>query len=47
MNIGLFDSGIGGLSVLKQVVLSTPKNRFIYLADTANLPYGNKTQEQI
>ncbi len=47
MDIGLFDSGIGGLTVLKQISLRIPKNRFIYLADTANLPYGDKTQEQI
>jgi glutamate racemase len=47
MDIGLFDSGIGGLTVLKQISLRAPKNRFIYLADTANLPYGDKTQEQI
>lgn len=47
MSIGLFDSGIGGLSVLKRVVQYLPTQRYIYLADTANLPYGNKTPEQI
>lgn len=47
MDIGLFDSGIGGLTVLKEIVKSSPNNRFVYLADTANLPYGNKSDEQI
>jgi len=47
MDIGLFDSGSGGLTVLKEIVKMKPNNRFIYLADTANLPYGNKTREQI
>ncbi len=47
MDIGLFDSGIGGLTVLNELVSNFPHNRFIYLADTANLPYGNKTPEQI
>lgn len=47
MDIGLFDSGSGGLTVLRQIVNIAPNHRFIYLADTANLPYGNKTREQI
>lgn len=47
MDIGLFDSGIGGLTVLKEFFIKFPHNRFIYLADTANLPYGNKTHEQL
>ncbi len=47
MKIGLFDSGIGGLTVLKEIINLSPNHRFIYLADTANLPYGDKTDEQI
>lgn len=47
MDIGLFDSGIGGLTVLQEIIKLSPNNKFIYLADTANLPYGDKTQEQI
>ncbi len=47
MNIGVFDSGSGGLTVLREIVKVAPNHRFIYLADTANLPYGNKTREQI
>ena len=47
MNIGVFDSGSGGLTVLKEIVKAIPNHRFIYLADTANLPYGSKTQTEI
>ena len=47
MRIGLFDSGIGGFSVLKKVIESCPDNSFIYLADTARLPYGVKTSNEI
>ena len=47
MDIGIFDSGSGGLTVLREIVKVAPNHRFIYLADTGNLPYGNKTREQI
>ena len=47
MRLGLFDSGIGGFSVLKKVIELCPNNSFIYLADTARLPYGVKTTNQI
>ncbi len=47
MRIGLFDSGIGGFSVLKKVIELCPDNSFIYLADTARLPYGVKTTNEI
>jgi glutamate racemase len=45
--IGVFDSGIGGLTVLKELVASLPAEDFIYLGDTARLPYGTKTREVI
>ncbi len=45
--IGVFDSGIGGLTVLKALVESLPDEDFIYLGDTARLPYGTKTSEVI
>ena len=41
--IGVFDSGIGGLSVLHDIRLRMPKAKLIYAADTAYLPYGNKS----
>lgn len=42
--IGVFDSGIGGLTVLKALLKTLPKERFIYFGDTARVPYGNKSQ---
>lgn len=40
--IGVFDSGLGGITVLRHLLSAFPEERFIYLADTANLPYGDK-----
>lgn len=45
--IGLYDSGVGGLSVLKEMIKSFPNEKFIYFADTAHLPYGNKSKKEI
>ncbi|HLI78384.1 MAG TPA: hypothetical protein VKV03_00300, partial [Candidatus Binataceae bacterium] len=45
--IGVFDSGIGGLTVLKELVTALPREHFIYLGDTARLPYGTKSNEVI
>lgn len=45
--IGLFDSGIGGLTVLKSVRDQLPHENFIYLGDTARLPYGSKSPDTI
>jgi len=47
MRLGLFDSGVGGFTVLKKVVDFCPNTSFIYLADTARLPYGLKTTNEI
>ena len=47
MRVGLFDSGVGGLTVLKKVFELCPNTSFIYLADTARLPYGVKTSNEI
>jgi glutamate racemase len=41
--IGVFDSGIGGLTVLRALVERLPREDFLYLGDTARLPYGTKT----
>src|SRR5262245_46355515 len=43
--IGVFDSGVGGLTVLKALVQVLPKEKFIYVGDTARVPYGNKSPE--
>lgn len=45
--IGVFDSGLGGITVLKHLLSVFPEESFIYLADTANLPYGDKKPEFI
>jgi len=47
MRLGLFDSGVGGFTVLKKVIELCPNTSFIYLADTARLPYGVKTSNEI
>lgn len=45
--IGVFDSGIGGLTVLKQLRELCPYEDYLYFADYANLPYGEKTKEEL
>lgn len=45
--IGIFDSGIGGLTVLKELEEKLPEENLIYLGDTLNFPYGDKTKEEI
>ncbi len=47
MNIGFFDSGIGGLSVLREAVALLPNENYIYYADSDNAPYGIKTKEEV
>ncbi len=46
-SIGLFDSGVGGLTVLRAIRETLPSENFIYLGDTARLPYGSKSPETI
>ena len=45
--IGVFDSGIGGLTVVREIMRNIPNERIIYFGDTARLPYGNKSKETI
>jgi glutamate racemase len=45
--IGVFDSGVGGLTVLRALRDSMPEEDFIYLGDTARLPYGTKSAESV
>ncbi len=47
LTIGVFDSGFGGLTVLRELLQLIPNARFIYLGDTARLPYGSKSQATI
>ena len=43
--LGIFDSGIGGLTVVRELLKRSPETPFVYLGDTARWPYGNKTPE--
>ncbi len=45
--IGVFDSGIGGLTVLNALRQALPQESFVYLADTARIPYGTKSREAV
>ena len=45
--IGMFDSGMGGLTVLHQCLVKLPAEDFVYVGDTARFPYGSKTQEEL
>ncbi len=45
--IGIFDSGVGGLTVLSEIKKKLPNENLIYLGDTKNFPYGNKSKEEI
>lgn len=47
MRIGFFDSGIGGLSVLYEALRQLPHEDYLYYADDVNVPYGNKSREEI
>ena len=45
--VGVFDSGIGGISTLRELVRELPRERFIYYGDIANAPYGTKSTEEV
>ena len=47
MQIGFFDSGIGGITVLHDAVKMLPKEDYIYYADTLNVPYGPKPKDEV
>ena len=40
--IGVFDSGVGGLTVVKEMMRALPQESIVYYGDTARVPYGNK-----
>jgi len=46
-SIGVFDSGVGGTSIWKEIITRLPSENTIYLADSKNAPYGNKTRQEI
>ena len=45
--IGVFDSGLGGITVLAQLQKLMPNENFIYFGDSKNAPYGTKTEEEV
>ena len=45
--IGVFDSGLGGLTVVKELKKALPQERIVYFGDTARVPYGNKSKDVI
>ena len=45
--IGVFDSGVGGISVLRELVRQLPNENFLYFGDSANAPYGERPTEQV
>ncbi len=47
MSIGFFDSGVGGLSILRHVISEMPSTDFTYIADSANCPWGEKDNDFI
>ena len=47
MRIGLFDSGVGGTSIWKELIKVLPDESTLYLADSKNAPYGERSQKEI
>jgi len=45
--IGIFDSGVGGLTVVKEIFKRLPREKIVYLGDTARVPYGTKSPESV
>ena len=45
--VGVFDSGVGGISVLRELVRQLPNEDFVYFGDSANAPYGEKSRDQV
>ena len=45
--IGVFDSGVGGISVLAELIISLPNEKYIYYGDSKNAPYGVRTTEEV
>ncbi len=47
MPVGVFDSGVGGLTVVREIARNLPDENIIYFGDTARVPYGNKSKETV
>ena len=47
MSIGIFDSGIGGVTLLHQAMITLPQEKYIFYADVDHVPYGTKSSQQV
>ena len=47
LQIAVFDSGVGGISVLKELIACMPQEHYLYFGDSANAPYGTRTTEEV
>ena len=45
--VGVFDSGIGGLTVAREIMRNLPAEKIVYFGDTARVPYGSKSKDNI
>ncbi len=45
--IGIFNSGVGGLTVVREIMRNLPEERIVYFGDTARVPYGSKSQATV
>ena len=45
--IGVFDSGVGGLTVAREIMRNLPNERIVYFGDTARVPYGSKSKDTV
>ena len=45
--VGVFDSGVGGLTVAREIMRNLPSEKIVYFGDTARVPYGNKSKENV
>ena len=45
--IGVFDSGVGGLTVVREIIRQLPSENIVYFGDTARVPYGTKSRDTI
>ena len=45
--IGVFDSGVGGLTVVREIMRNLPSEKIVYFGDTARVPYGSKSKDTI
>ena len=44
--VGVFDSGVGGLTVAREIMRNLPSEKIVYFGDTARVPYGSKSRER-